>query len=311
VSDRLNMNDDFDVIGDVLETLRFRGSIFFRSDLAAPWGMSLEPAGIPRFHVALSGDCYVGSGANDAVALQEMGIIMLPNGNAHWIADEPGRELIPSSRAGTACELGKPMFQRGKITNRLLCGIVNYDQGSSHPLLDTLPEIMHFPSLESTQPIWATVTLIDTEMKRAHRSRDLIIDRLTEVLFLQLLHYQVERGGDTVGFLAALQDRRLHNVLLLIHREPAYNWTLDTLSQRAGMSRATLVRKFQDAVGESPIAYVTNWRIEKARSLISYSTRSLDNIADVTGFASARTLGRAYLRRYGCTPAKTRQSIHA
>ncbi len=88
MSERLNETDRFDVLGDVLETLRFRGTIFFNSELAAPWGMSLEPVGIPRFHVALSGSCYVGSNENDAVAVQEMGIIMLPTGKSHWIADQ-------------------------------------------------------------------------------------------------------------------------------------------------------------------------------------------------------------------------------
>lgn len=309
MSDQLNINDGFDVVGDVLETLRFRGSIFFRSDLAAPWGMSLEPAGIPRFHVALSGNCYVGIGTNDPVGVQEMDIIMLPAGNAHWIADEPGRQLVPSSRAGAACELGEPLFQRGVITNRLLCGIVNYDQNSSHPLLETLPDILHFPTLATTEPIWATVTMIDVEMKRAHRYNEFIVDRLTEVLFLQLLHYQVERGGESTGFLAALQDRRIHSALSLIHRDPAFNWTLESLGQRVGMSRATLVRKFQDVVGVAPMAYLADWRIVKAHNLISYSTRSFEDIADATGFASARTLGRAYQRRYGSTPHKNRKSM--
>ena len=74
MSERLNNDPEFDVIGDVLDTLRFRGSIFFRSELAAPWGMSLEPTGVPRFHVALSGNCFVGSDDNDAVRVDEMGI---------------------------------------------------------------------------------------------------------------------------------------------------------------------------------------------------------------------------------------------
>ena len=70
VSDRRNDEVSFDVLGDVLDTLRFRGSIFFRSELAAPWGMSLEPTNIPRFHIALSGDCFVGDDGHDAVKIE-------------------------------------------------------------------------------------------------------------------------------------------------------------------------------------------------------------------------------------------------
>lgn len=308
VSDRLKMNDGFDLIGDVLQTLRFRGTIFFRSDLAAPWGISLEQVGTPRFHIALAGDCYVGSDTNEQVAVQEMDIIMLPTGDAHWIADAPGRELVAATRAGAACELGEPLFQNGEISNRLLCGIVNYDQDSSHPLLDTLPSVLHFPKVGPTEPIWMTATLIDTEMSRVGDYSETIVDRLTEVLFLQLLHYQVEHAGNSTGFLAALRDRRVNRALSLIHCDPAFDWTLDSLGQQVGMSRATLVRQFQDAVGVAPMAYVANWRIAKAHNLVRFSTKSFEEIADATGFASARTLGRAYRRRYHYTPRKMRQS---
>ena len=87
MSDRLNDEASYDVLGDVLETLRFRGSIFFRSELAAPWGMSLQLTGIPRFHIALSGNFFVGDDDHDAVKIREMDIVMLPTGNSHWIAD--------------------------------------------------------------------------------------------------------------------------------------------------------------------------------------------------------------------------------
>lgn len=60
--------------------------------------------------------------------------MMLPSGDPHWIADQPGRRLVPSVRAGEACELGEPLFQKGKITNRLICGLVHFDQEVSPTL---------------------------------------------------------------------------------------------------------------------------------------------------------------------------------
>ena len=83
MSERLNEANDFDVLGDVLETLRFRGSIFFRSELAAPWGMSLEEETFPRFHIAMSGDCFVG--ASDDIFLS----------SAQWEQiDDPARNPV-------------------------------------------------------------------------------------------------------------------------------------------------------------------------------------------------------------------------
>jgi len=308
VPERLKQGPAFDVLGDILETLRFRGSVFFRSDLAAPWGMSLSEMGIPRFHIMLSGECFVGSDAHDAVKAEAADIIMLPNGSPHWIADEPGRELIPSAQAGEACELGNPLFQEGEITNRLMCGMVRFDQGASHPILNALPEMMHFSMLESAGPIWSVVNLIDAEMQGKQNLGSRIADRLTEVLFLQLLNHYVRENEESSGFLAALRDRRVYRALTLIHQEPEFDWTLTSLGERVGMSRATLVRRFQDVVGVAPMAYISDWRIMKAHSLIKYSATPFEQVADATGFASARTLSRAFQRQYGCTPNEMRRS---
>jgi len=308
VPERLKQDPAFDVLGDIMETLRFRGSLFFRSDLAAPWGMSLTETGFPRFHIVMSGECFVGSDDHDAVKAEGADIIMLPNGTSHWIADRPGRELVPSTKAGRACELGNPLFQNGEITNRLICGLVRFDQGASHPILDALPDVMHFSMLESAGPIWSVVKLIDAEMQSGQNQGSRIVDRLTEVMFLKLLNHFVQENDAATGFLAALRDRRVYRALALIHQEPEYSWTLDSLGKRVGMSRATLVRRFQDVVGVAPMAYIADWRIMKAHNLVKYSATSFEQIADATGFASARTLSRAFQRQFGCTPNELRRS---
>lgn len=306
--DRLNLDTGFDVLGDVLETLRFRGSVFFRSELAAPWGMSLAPAGIPRFHIAFSGDCFVGTQGEEGVKVQEMDVIMLPTGRSHWIADQVGRRLIPSERAGEACELGNPLFQRGDITNRLMCGLVHYDQEASHPILDSLPEMLHFPQLEPNGSIWRTAELIETEIQRTQNNHGPIVDRLTEVLFLQLLKHYVEGSDDATGFISALRDRRVHRALTFIHQNPGYDWSLSSLSEQVGMSRATLVRRFQDAVDMAPMTYIASWRIMKAYNLVKYTSDTLEQVALSVGFRSARTLAKAFQRHYGLTPSEFRRS---
>ncbi|MFT5676755.1 MAG: AraC-like DNA-binding protein [Paraglaciecola sp.] len=308
--DRINEDEtEFDVFGDVLETLRFRGSIFFRSDLAAPWGMSLDEIDIPRFHIAMSGSCYVGSDNVTPVNVQHMEIVMIPSGRSHWIADQPGRKLLPSQLAGEACELGNPLFQQGEITQSLMCGLVNFDKASSHPILDSLPQVLHFPKLTTEDPIWMTVILIESEMQRTSGKGGTIVDRLTEVLFLKLLNRYVLKNQEMTGFLAALKDRRIHRALTLIHMEPEFNWTIATLGERVGMSRATLVRHFQSSIGLAPMSYILNWRMMKAYNLIKYSNANLEQVAEQVGFASARTLSKAFQRQYACTPSELRNSL--
>ena len=299
----------FDVLGDVLETLRFRGSIFFRSQLAAPWGMQLDAAPAPRFHIALNGDCVLGAGGEQTlVRLKHMDIVLLPKGNMHWIADQPDRELVPSERAGAACELGNPLFQQGEITNKLICGIVHYEKAMLHPILDALPEVMHFSDIAPDDPLWTTVLLIDAEVENTSVPRTALVDRLTEVLFLQLLYRYVDRNPHLSGFLSALSDRRIYRMLELIHRAPEQPWTLESLGEKTGMSRATVARQFLKTVGMPPLAYIANWRMMKAHHLTKHTGLSFDEIAERVGFSSARSLSKAFQRMYGMTPAQLRKT---
>ncbi len=311
MTNRLKEVCGFDVLGDVLETLRFRGSIFFRSELAAPWGVSLGQNEIPRFHIALSGGFFLGTDSDSSINVQEMDIIMLPTGSEHWLADQPGNELTPMDSAVEACQLNHPFFSRGEITNRIMCGLVQFDQNITHPLLNSLPQLLHFPALNSNEPIWKTVLYIEQEICRTQRLRNPIIDRLTEVLFLQLLDYYINKQNEATGFLAGLRDRRIQRALSLIHQQPEFTWSLSSLGEQIGMSRATLVRHFQDTVGIAPMAYITNWRMIKAHNLIKYSSATLEQIAEGVGFASARTLNKAFQRHYGCTPNELRRTQFA
>ncbi len=111
--------------------------------------------------------------------------------------------------------------------------------------------------------------------------------------------------------LGALRDRRVYRALTLIHQEPDFNWSLSSLGERVGMSRATLVRHFQDAVGVAPMTYIKNWRLMKAYNATKHTSAPLEQIATSIGFASARTLARAFERQYGFTPNELRRASSA
>lgn len=314
VSNRINQDESsVDVLADILDTLRFRGSIFFRSTLAAPWGMSLNKSENPRFHIALSGNCYIGVDDvnKDVISIKDMDIVMLPHGEMHWIADSPERKLTPSKQAGDACELGKPLFQDGEITNRLICGLIDYDRDMSHPIIESLPSAIHFTDIKHGDPVWMTVLLLDAEMERNRTNKTSITDRLTEVLFMQLLNRHMNENKELSGFFAALHDRRIHRALALIHQMPDEQWTLDTLADRVNMSRATLSRQFNNTVGVPPMTYLLNWRMTKAYNLLKQSSYSLEQIAEDVGFSTARTLTRAFQRHFDLTPSELRKKGHS
>lgn len=300
------------VLGDVLEGLRFRGTVFFRSDLAAPWGVWSDDANFPRFHIALRGGFYVGrKGGETPVKVEESDIILLPRGGVHWMADQPGRRLLTPAAVTDQCELGRPPFQEGRITNEMMCARIRFDDRLSHPLLDSLPEIVHIPGMDRGSTLWHLVALIDAEIRHSRSLSGPVVDRLTEVLFLQLLREFVAGVEAPEGYIAALHDHRLSRALRMIHRSPEKDWSLETIAEAVCMSRATLARRFKEAVGTAPIEYLTQWRLLRAHDLVKHSDASLERIAEQVGFASAQTLARSFKRRFGYTPSMLRQTANA
>jgi AraC-like DNA-binding protein len=299
---------EFNVLDDVIDTLRFRGSIFFHSSLASPWGISLSSIVMPRFHIALEGGFYVGTEANK-INVEHMDIVMIPSGDMHWIADKEDSDLVSSEHAGDACALGMPLFQQGEITNKVMCGIVEYDEAIEHPILSALPSIIQLSNIKSSDNIWMTVKLIDAEITRTKSKKNSVIDRLTEVLFIQLLNNFIQKNEHLSGFLSALKEPRLNKILQLIHQHPERQWTLDIISDVVGMSRATLQRKFKTGIGVSPMVYISRWRMAKAYQLLKYSNLSFESIADVIGFSDARTFSHAFKEHYGDTPSQFRKKL--
>jgi len=292
MTDEIEKRHDFDVLADVLDTLRFKGSMFFRSELAAPWGMRLDKCDYPRFHIVLSGSCCIGARDVENREISPKEIVLLAGGHEHWIADKPGRQLVASTKAAQACHLDQPLFQHGKITHRIMCGQVQYDQDSTHPFLDSLHEIMHFENTENQDSIWPIVTTIEAEINRTGQHDGPIMDRLAEILFIRLLDHCIGESKKASGFLKALSDRRVYNALALIHEEPGHAWTLNELGEKVGMSRSTLA----------------NWRLAKVYHQVIYTKNPLSQIADNFGYSSVGTMNRAFLRCYDITPAALRNS---
>jgi AraC-like DNA-binding protein len=265
VTESIKTHVSIDVLKDVLETLQFKGSVFFESELSSPWGLSLEKSTSPRFHVAVTGNFHVGVSDCESIEINEKNLVLIPGGVEHWIADKPGRKLVASNKASIACEIGEPFFANGEVSNVLICGLVKFDRNVKHPIFDALPSL------------------------------------------IKILQIHVRDNDVNFGFLAALRDRRIYRALELIHDAPERNWTLDMLGEGSGMSRATLARKFQEILGVSPMAYLNNWRVMRAYSLVKYSSTPLDKVAEATGFASSKTLTKAFKRCYGISPAILRK----
>ncbi len=134
-----------------------------------------------------------------------------------------------------------------------------------------------------------------------------VVDRLAEVLFIQVLRAHLLRHHSERGFLSALRDHQINRALKVIHAEFGDKLTLAGIGQKAGMSRSSLAARFKDIVGETPMKYVTRWRILKAQELLTATGYPLSEIAERVGYKSESAFSYTFKRQIGKSPGVFRR----
>jgi AraC-like DNA-binding protein len=128
-----------------------------------------------------------------------------------------------------------------------------------------------------------------------------VVDRLFEVVLIQILRTLMDSGAVAQGLLAGLVDPRLARSLVALHAAPARAWTLERLARSAGMSRSSYAATFRDVVGATPGDYVSGWRLLLAQDALRRG-RPLKLIVDEVGYGSAAALSRAFKAGCGLSP---------
>ena len=301
-----------DVVSDICRSIRLEGSVFYRSDLAAPWGIQLPAAHEPRFHVVLEGSMWYQTDQMLEPGQMNAGdIIIIPEGEWHWVADSVGRKCFPSTEVGAAFAAGKPMFQGEEMVTRLLCGLFRFDKAIEHPLISALPHLIQLPYDNSAgrKFLIQTAKWMFDEFNQDAPGASVLVDRLCEVFFIQALRNTQEIQAYSTGFLAALKDPRINKALQLIHNQPEVSWSIDELASEAAMSRAVFADRFNHLVGSPPKTYLTAWRMQQAINLIKESVLPMITIAAKVGYTSDVSFNRAFHRYFEVTPAEYRKNI--
>lgn len=182
----------------------------------------------------------------------------------------------------------------------LVCASVSFGGGGADPLSAALPNPLVL-ALNDAPALAQLLQLLFDEAFDERCGRSAALDRLSELLVLQLLRIVLAGAGARIGVLAGLADPRLSKALVAMHAQPAEPWTLQRLAERAGMSRARFALRFQQVLGQTPMDYLAGWRIGLAMSALRRG-RTVQQVAEQVGYGSASALARAFNARVGAAP---------
>ena len=182
----------------------------------------------------------------------------------------------------------------------LLCAYIDLGIKVRSPLAMALPEVLVLP-FDEMSPVKPTLELLFKEAFDDAFGRQAALDRLIEYFLIQMLRHVVVSGQLRGGIFSALADVRLAQAVNAMHERPAHPWTLDELADVAGMSRARFAVNFREAVGITPLDYLTDWRMSIAQNLLKLG-RPIKSVAAAVGYQSQAALARVFAKRVGHAP---------
>ncbi|WP_330289647.1 AraC family transcriptional regulator [Streptomyces sp. NBC_00576] len=308
-----------DVLSDVIAVTRTGRPRSAHVRWHAPWGQEFASVpGSAGFQVILQGSCWLLPPGAEPVRLGAGDVVFLPHGTGLALADSPKTVTAP------ACGPDDPRLSRSYVSDSVdrsgdggpvtvvLCGAYQLELSRTHPLLLTLPDLIHLPVHGSHRPeLRSAVELLAAEVENPRLGTDAAVPALLDTLLLYILRawFNEQPGpGNVTGWAAALNDPPVTAALHAIHRDPAAPWTVAGLAAEAGLSRAPFARRFAMLVGQPPLGYLTWWRMATAARLLRMSDAPLRSIAAQVGYTSEFAFVHAFKRTHGAAPGAYRRS---
>lgn len=283
-----------DELSELMRHLRLQTRVFHRTAHCGQWTLDGEYERKAMFHLVAGGTCVLRTddGAAD-VALQAGDAVLFIRPQDHCL-------IAPRDADDTVATL-------------LLCGYFEFDSPLAEVLLASLPAQMllrHNPTPEdmaSGAPA-ALLQLIIAEAEQNGPGAMLLMDKLSDALFMYALRQCVASGTVERGLLSAMSDPSLGASLLAVHHDPQHPWTVAALADTAHLSRAAFARRFVQAVGVTPMDYVTGLRMQQAQSALAERGVSVAEAAVIAGYATEAAFSRAFKRIHGRSPGASRSS---
>ena len=321
-----------DVLSEVLRVVRLQGALFYNGEFSAPWSVyAASSDGVARhfgthtervvvYHLLTEGRASVRLENGTRLNLEAGDIVMIPHGDRHVLENGPPTQTVDDSEhLVEVLSQGLKLWRvggGGEVT-KFVCGYMACEPRLSHVFLSGLPPVLKVSIRNHASGRWLENS-IRFSVDQADVSRaggEAVLAKLSEVLFVETLRlYIAHLPPEQIGWLAGARDVEVGKTLALMHRDPSRPWTLATLAKETGLSRSVLAERFRHYLNETPMAYLTRWRLQIGAQTLASTSYSVAQVAAEVGYESDAAFNRAFKREFTLPPARFRnqsRSAHA
>ncbi len=309
-----------DALSDVLRIVRLTGGVFLDAEFSAPWCIKSqispedcrpflpEPEHVICFHYVVDGRLLVKYGAEPPLELKTGEVVIFPRNDVHFLGSQIAARPTDAGELMQVPEGGglyRIIHGGGGDKTRLVCGFLG-SEAQRNPLLDSLPSLLTLNVLGTVGGDWIARSFDYAAHETAGHDPGsaTVLSKMSELLFVEAVRrYVTNLPPEETGWLAGLRDSAVGRALALIHGRLAEDWTADSLARQVGLSRSSFADRFTALIGEPPIRYLTNWRMQVAAHKLKEGRHTIAQIAFDVGYESEAAFTRAFKREMGMPPA--------
>ncbi len=307
------------------------GVVHARLEVTAPWGLKTDA------HVTaeVSKDKHSAASARSPFQFAHCGMVSRgncwPQCRGHSRPNTTGRrgllfacawKLIHSARQPTHarpqfCEVAPKngsqviSYGGGGVPTTIISGWFRFSATSVKPLTRLLPPLILVKADQAQSlALHTTLNMLASEMAELAPGSELLVNRLADLLFIHSIRAHIGSQSETCksGLLRAIFDSQIGAALNSMHEKVEHPWTVGSLAAACGMSRSAFAVRFKELVGETPLEYLTSWRMQKATALLQKGDKKLFEVAKSVGYDSDAAFSKAFKRIVGITPRHYRRS---
>jgi len=302
-----------DVLAEALRISGARGALGIVLKAGGTWGLWLDSHPGAALHVVSRGTMWLRVPRQKPLEVQAGDAVLVPPGIAHGIADGSTATMGSCDRKATAQALtGGGAMHLGSTPAHTEVLVLRYEQDPevSTPVLASLVRPMHATSRENAQ-LAKTVELLTAELAQPQIGTTAAVNSIVDLLLIQfvrvwLARHQENQSGSWLG---AMRDPVVRDALVRVHARPDHPWTTESLAAAAAVSRTTLSRRFRSALGQTPGAYMTQWRMDLASVRLRDTDEPVESISGAVGYSTPHAFSRAFRRARGMPPGEYRSRL--
>lgn len=305
-----------DWLSRLFEMMPVRGRLDLRCNYGTPWRIDQGPgeANEIPYHAVLAGSATLEDPAQGRPTQLKTGdVLLLPGNPRHVMHDGSGaKPLAARNRASLNFTISENPGSDERLD--LLCGHFAIAPPHDRLLRAYLPPLLvvhagvRAGENDTAAQLAGLVALMRRESSDDHLGGLAMLNALSTAMFALVLRLASEAEDAPRGLLALAGHPRLAPAVAALFNQPARAWSLPELARLCNMSRATLVRQFQEKLGRSPSELLTDIRMALAANELKRSQLSTGAVAEMAGYQSEAAFQRAFKSHMGVTPAQWRKA---